>query len=84
MVIALAAVVTFNINFNVSKSETLSLISLANVEALAQSENGGAGGITCRSNPVEGAAHAYDLEVSCSTCSYRPLKSWSGLSKCYN
>ena len=38
IVVAVAAVAAFNINFNVGADKELSAISLANVEALAQGE----------------------------------------------
>ncbi|MCY4778302.1 NVEALA domain-containing protein [Sphingobacterium sp. UT-1RO-CII-1] len=44
-VIAIAAVASFNMNIN--NNDELSAISLANVEAIAQSENGGAGNNAC-------------------------------------
>jgi len=41
VVVAIAAVTTLNVNFNSkSSSDELSLLSLANVEALAQENNG--------------------------------------------
>ncbi|SEK19817.1 NVEALA domain-containing protein [Parapedobacter koreensis] len=39
-VAVIAAVAAFNVNFNVNEGNELSTISLANVEALAQSEGG--------------------------------------------
>ena len=40
MVAAIAALATFNINFSMNEGNELSAVSLANVEALAQTENG--------------------------------------------
>jgi len=82
LVAFIAALAAFNTNFNMNKDDSLSAISLANVEALAQGESGP--GLSCRANPVEGPAHAYLPELSCATCSYRPLKSWSGMGTCRN
>ena len=40
LLLAIAATAAFNVNFNMNKSDKLSSIALANIEALAQSESG--------------------------------------------
>ena len=43
LLLAIAATAAFNVNFNMNKSDKLSSLALANIEALAQSESNNAG-----------------------------------------
>lgn len=78
MVIAIAAVAAFNVNFN-SQDNSLLEISLANIEALANDESGT--GETCYNSITTKESHKV---LYCGTCTYvYGTDSWfSGTGKC--
>jgi len=78
---AIGAGVAFNVGLNLSDN-SLSDLALANVEALARSEDGGSGRLTCvntisNSGPGNSTHYTY-----CGSCTAVLAKSWSDVSSC--
>jgi hypothetical protein len=78
-ILTIAVIVAFNVNLSTKKSNMTSLLALANVEALADGENG-ASNYTCINNPVYGGLGMAKL---CSSCTWGFfISSYSSVGHC--
>ena len=82
-ILAIAAIAAFNVNLSPNE-RSLSMIVLANIEALAANESGGGKRITCY-NELEGFQGApMEDKTWCDDCKARPAAKWSRSSECLN
>lgn len=78
-IFAIAGIVAFNVNLGTKKSGNVSLLALANIEALAQNESG-AGGYVC----VYGVQYGgLGIARACESCTWQFfLSTYKSVGRC--
>ncbi len=79
-IVAIALAVAFNVSLNTGKTNNASLLALANVEALADTEEGG---ITCHQTCYHSPAICWGTEWNYSNWDAKCYRTGSMSDKCY-